>query len=247
MFLLIPKVRRVEDIEDIEDIDVICVNFRRDSFDQRICDDLSEVILQYLPIKDKFRFECVSKQFQRTLYVKHNQILIHPFVKNGFIQLIPIEKILRKCPNITSIRSHGQTLKIWPLVSSCFNSHLLVDLIQRYCHQLVEVSGDLFRNEEVFKSCVQTFSKKSFVLDSKHATNPILESLSHIKQLELKDQFGYYGTIGCFYQLFDINRIPLKNLKRVSFRFVNQDISSLKGFISNNKSLKYLQINAKEC
>ena len=41
---------------------------RRQTFEERICDDLSEVILQFLSLEDRFRLECVSKQFQRTVY-----------------------------------------------------------------------------------------------------------------------------------------------------------------------------------
>ena len=44
------------------------MDFRRDSFSDRVCDDLSEILLQYLLLKDKFRLECVSKQFQETIY-----------------------------------------------------------------------------------------------------------------------------------------------------------------------------------
>ena len=43
-------------------------NYRRDSFDNRFCDDLCEDILQYLPLKDRFRLQCVSKQFQTTVF-----------------------------------------------------------------------------------------------------------------------------------------------------------------------------------
>ena len=46
---------------------------KRQSFDERICDDLSEVILQYLSIEDKLKFESVSKQFQRTVFVKQKK------------------------------------------------------------------------------------------------------------------------------------------------------------------------------
>ena len=49
---------------------------RSDSFDDRICDDLSEVILQYLPLKDKIRLECVSKQFHRSVFQKQNEIIL---------------------------------------------------------------------------------------------------------------------------------------------------------------------------
>ena len=45
-----------------------------DSFSDRICDDLSEVILQYLSLEDRFRLECVSKQFQRTVFRSLKQL-----------------------------------------------------------------------------------------------------------------------------------------------------------------------------
>ena len=40
-------------------------NYRRDSFSDRVCDDLCEVILQYLSLEDRLRLECVSKQFPK--------------------------------------------------------------------------------------------------------------------------------------------------------------------------------------
>src|SRR3954468_10230152 len=38
--------------------------------------DLSEVLLQYLPLKHKLRLESVSKQFQRTVLKKHYHLVI---------------------------------------------------------------------------------------------------------------------------------------------------------------------------
>ena len=46
------------------------MNTNRDSFDVRIDDDLFEVIVSYLPIKDKLRYESVSKRFQRFVFNK---------------------------------------------------------------------------------------------------------------------------------------------------------------------------------
>ena len=46
-------------------------NVIKDSFGDRFCDDLTEVIISFLPIEDKFRLQCVSKQFRdliRVLY-----------------------------------------------------------------------------------------------------------------------------------------------------------------------------------
>ena len=49
-------------------------NYRRDSFDDRFCDDLCEDILQYLSLEDKLRLECVSKQFQRTVFQRQYKL-----------------------------------------------------------------------------------------------------------------------------------------------------------------------------
>ena len=59
-------------------------NYRRDSFDDRFCDDLCEEILQYLSLEDKLRLECVSKQFQRTIFQRQYELYVHMnFSKNS--------------------------------------------------------------------------------------------------------------------------------------------------------------------
>ena len=101
-------------------------NQRRDSFDDRFCDDLCEDIIQYLPLKDKFKLECVSKQFQRTVYKRqyvlyintspelHNHYLdnkyefvCHKRVHNYYYiedqSLHSFEALLKKFPNIKTI------------------------------------------------------------------------------------------------------------------------------------------------
>ena len=59
------------------------------SFSDRICDDISEVILQYLPFENKSKYESVCNQFQRTVYRKDNELNL----KDGDI---PSFKILEK-------------------------------------------------------------------------------------------------------------------------------------------------------
>ena len=51
-------------------------NYRRDSFCDRFCDDLCEDILQYLSLEDKLRKECVSKQFQRTVFKRQYELFV---------------------------------------------------------------------------------------------------------------------------------------------------------------------------
>ena len=101
-------------------------NYKRDSFDDRFCDDLCEDILQYLSLEDKLRLECVSKQFQRTVFQRHFELHINikgvnahkNYLKNkdnritiylnyNYIEdqsLDSFKALLKKCPNITSIK-----------------------------------------------------------------------------------------------------------------------------------------------
>ena len=59
------------------------VNYRRDSFSDRVCDDLCEYILQFLPLKDKLKLECVSKQFQRTASLSQRSINMDLFKRSA--------------------------------------------------------------------------------------------------------------------------------------------------------------------
>ena len=91
----------------IQRIDEIIL--RRDSFSDRVCDDLSEVILQYLSLEDKLKLECVSKQFQRTVYQKQydfNEEFLEFLHKRNGIRKSRLECfswILKKCQNIKTI------------------------------------------------------------------------------------------------------------------------------------------------
>ena len=59
---------------------------RSDSFDERFCDDLCEEVLQYLPLKDKLRLECISKQFQKTVFKKQNKVILEVELKESLYQ-----------------------------------------------------------------------------------------------------------------------------------------------------------------
>ena len=87
----------------------------RASFSNRICDDLAEVLLEFLPFKSKFKFEAVSKQFQRTIFKKQKNFLItmdlvisldlSKFCGDGAVNINfhKFELILKKCTNIEQI------------------------------------------------------------------------------------------------------------------------------------------------
>ena len=102
-------------------------NYRRDSFDDRFCDDLCEDILQYLSLEDKLRFECVSKQFQRTVFQRQYEL----YIKVQTLDSIKV--VLKKCPNITSIFFDGRQVndkvnKVFKLVVENCNNLSEIDL-----------------------------------------------------------------------------------------------------------------------
>src|ERR1700761_7936241 len=84
-------------------------SLKRQSFSERICDDLSQLILKYLSLKDKLKLECVSKQFQRTVYQKQydfNEEFLEFLHKRNGIRKSRLECfswILKKCQNIKTI------------------------------------------------------------------------------------------------------------------------------------------------
>ena len=122
-------------------------NYRRDSFSDRICDDLSEVILQFLSLKDKLRLECVSKQFQRTVFQKQFSMTLYSSLQSihenqkqiedkvfetNYLKFI--ESVLKKCPNL-------QTMSLFLKNNKSLKS--ILPLIIRYCDHLNEFNVDL--------------------------------------------------------------------------------------------------------
>ena len=109
---------------------------KRQSYNNRICDDLSEVLLQYLPLKDKLRYECVSKQFRNTIFQKQYvfdlKFLGYLFIKNTSLPivrrihyLICFKLILKKCPNLKTIVLRDEKLFVLTLKgvsNNCKNS-----------------------------------------------------------------------------------------------------------------------------
>lgn len=74
--------------------------FGRDSFDDRICDDLSQEVLKYLSFADKIRLQCVSKRFAKTIFVRQNRLVI----RTKYVSWWILEKYLN-CIS-SSVHSH---------------------------------------------------------------------------------------------------------------------------------------------
>ena len=56
--------------------------YPKNSFD-RYGDDLCGLVLSYLSLEDCFRFECLSKQWQRLVFKRqHSLIVVNDFIDN---------------------------------------------------------------------------------------------------------------------------------------------------------------------
>ena len=107
--------------------------YAKDSMD-RFGDDLTELILSYLWFEDKFRLECVSKQWKRCVFQRQSIIIIYSYNSlNGSSKLLKknkqlyeqrLESVLKKCPNITTVRL-GMS-----------GSSEVMSLIGQYCHHI---------------------------------------------------------------------------------------------------------------
>ncbi|CAG2175202.1 unnamed protein product [Oppiella nova] len=87
--------------------------YRKDSFD-RYGDDLCEVILSHLSLDDCFRFECLSKQWKRSVFAKRHTLVVDNKLlrkwgvidnsKMRDINMKALMSVTNKCANITSIQ-----------------------------------------------------------------------------------------------------------------------------------------------
>ena len=102
-----------------------------------------EDILQYLPLKDKLRLESVSKQFQRTVFVKQYSLTLEKEEYDSELNtnyLKSIETVLKKCPNIQRIDGIYQ-----------MNYEIrknTIQLITKYCNHLIEFEERLLNTNE---------------------------------------------------------------------------------------------------
>ena len=73
--------------------------WRRDSYSDRICDNLSEILLQYLSPEDKFRLQCVSKRFQKTIFIKNKlwRIVFNVPSVNRFVK---VERMVKRLDDV---------------------------------------------------------------------------------------------------------------------------------------------------
>lgn len=191
---------------------------RRDSF-QRLDDDLSEEVLSYLPLKNKFRFECLCKRWQRLIFNKVFQLKT-----NEVRGLIPVfrsasdpEITLMDLQHFATVLKKCRFLRYLSLHRLCGqNREQLFDLVFEYCKHLTDVNINFSQISR------QTIDKFFIEFGPKLKTfhfrdNSLLSRSDAIRGLQLKNVFTkeLYLMIGSL----DSNAVLVRNAKRVQFDY----------------------------
>ncbi|CAG2100923.1 unnamed protein product [Medioppia subpectinata] len=112
------------------------MTYAKNSMD-RFGDDLCALLVSHLDIEDRFRFECVSKQFQRTVFrsVVDINFDVSFIQRQDFPIFTTMNKIIKKCRNIQTIdfcylnENNEYFLEVLPEIL-----HKFPNLRQIYCN-----------------------------------------------------------------------------------------------------------------
>ena len=227
-------------------------NYRRDSFDVRFCDDLSIEVLQYLSLEDKLRLQCVSKQFQRTVFKRQSELYINlwdseehkKYLENKDLNnrnvykyyyiedqnLDSFKALLRKCPKITSIEIIGEYHWHRDYNPDKFNQ--VFRLIIENCNNLNEVITMNDLNDSNLTEFYRKFGSKI-----KNLPYFILIDFNRFPNIE-KLQIDYI----CNYNDTIIPQLKLAKLKKLEIAFRERYEYMLQTFIDTFPTLTHLSV-----
>ncbi|CAG2103764.1 unnamed protein product [Medioppia subpectinata] len=213
--------------------------YAKDSLD-RFGDDLCALIVSYLSLGDRFRLECVSKQFQRTVFgsvvdITLSDELMQRLLTNGkTINTQLLATIAIKCPNIETIdcrgmRSHNAYI---PKAMKTFrdNCHNLRDI---YCN-VSKMSGQTMHT--LWPMITRIGDNTS---DDNKSDDAYRQALTHCHRLS-------HLTVDRLFNVFKSTSGPLlaKNLLKCQLNYYsNYDNNQhLSAFVAHNQSLRSLDI-----
>lgn len=153
-----------------------CVDYnRRQSLNDRICDDLFELIVSYLPLADKIRLQCVSKRFLRVIFNKQYVLKLENRLngQNNLFKLMvrrdyysndkqillnktAFESVLKKCKALTEIAFDCE-----------FNNReFALKAITKHCSHLKKISLNFHDiSEHIVKDFGHKFGQQLIAID----------------------------------------------------------------------------------
>lgn len=218
----------------------------RDRFDHRICTDLCELILSFLSIEDKIRFEAVSLQFKESVFRRQyrfdGQLIVKYLTRfplndvNRYrgdpssIDWSPIACFFSKCPNLIAI-------EIPHLRLSSEQYDRLFNTVIDNCPNLrrLTVASNSLRAKKKIAISPQTINKFLY---------------SFKDQMEVIDTNGILETTSAFRQFKNLKCLFLSNqmlkpshLNKLVYFYLNNNNLIFTSIVESNKnSLKTLHL-----
>ena len=234
-----------QSVEMSSDMNLVskCISKNSHSFDDRVCDDLSEVLLQFLPLDDKQRLECVSKQFQRTVFQKQFSITLYSSLQSNYKIskqtedkvfdrnfMKSIEFLLKKCPNI-------QTMFLNVKNNNILKS--LFPLITKYCDHLNEfnVYLDDWKGVELNEEFYRKFGSKLHYIGFGENWRQNLD-FNLFPNLHSNRKKFYFSTISPERAL----RLNLKKLKELDIDICEENQHLFREVLQKFHKIRYLSL-----
>ncbi|CAG2102113.1 unnamed protein product [Medioppia subpectinata] len=217
-------------VDDIQQIQI----YAKNSMD-RFGDDLCQLLLSYLSLEDRFRLECVSKQFQRTVFksvvdMNINDRFIHKLLINEkTIDTQLLATIAIKCANIETIDCRGMHLFMAhiPKALKTFRDNCL-NLREIYC-TLPTISGQTMHT---LWPMITRFGGNTYYVEYRQA----LTHCHRLSQLIVDNLDQVFDTTS--------GQLLAKNLHKFELNYCSNNYNHrLSTFVTHNLSLKCLDIS----
>ncbi|CAG2116020.1 unnamed protein product, partial [Medioppia subpectinata] len=204
--------------------------YAKNSMD-RFGDDMCALILSYITFEDRFRYECVSKQFQRTVFESVVDIhiynrLIEKILSGKTIDVQMLATIAIKCANIKTIDCRG--------IGYTYERHIpeVLNTFRDNCRHLRDICTKLVNDSS---KSLQTFGSLVTEIGSFSPYHELIDCqrLSKMSTMRISDVFD--TTSG---------RLLVKNLRRIELRTHSSDSKELlSAFVAHNQSLKSFTVD----
>ncbi|CAG2105808.1 unnamed protein product [Medioppia subpectinata] len=205
--------------------------YTKNSMD-RFGDDLCALLLSYLSLEDRFQYECVSKQFQRTVFgsvvdIDINDKLINKTTQQKATIKQLFSRIATKCVNIQTIDCRGMSKmceSLLPEVLTAFwdNSKNLDEI---YCN--------LYENlDQLFDSIGTTLSQIYYISSPENQWFIHCHQLSRLRVHSIADAFVMIS-----------GQLMAKNLDKFYLNdYSSDDQNLLSNFVAHNQCLTSVNV-----
>ncbi|CAG2103936.1 unnamed protein product [Medioppia subpectinata] len=185
--------------------------YAKNSMD-RFGDDMYGLMLSYFSIEDRFQCECVSKQFQRTVFrsvvdITLNDRIIKRLRKEKTINLQLLATIAIKCPNIQTIDCRG--------IDTEFEEHIpeMLNTFRDNCRHLREIYRNLYpMNRQPMAALGPLVTRIGHLFSTETRALTHCHRLSHLGMSYLQHAFDFNQS----------DQLIVKNVRQLELKFYEE-------------------------